>query len=167
MQGLEFWKWDFIWLTCPLICGWKMLSTQTSYIGWRKLHVAELGLKCWWIVCSHTMLMLKGINAKTNLQVVERCENLCMVMQRLRTPLVGFSILNIIVLPSHSFSVLYHQSLKICFLKVYHMFFFFSFLTVIFSLFLFLFRDAATVMLSGQIADGFATIFAGELVSWL
>lgn len=28
-------------------------------------------------------------------------------------------------------------------------------------------RDAATVMLSGQIADGFATIFAGELVSWL
>ena len=27
-------------------------------------------------------------------------------------------------------------------------------------------RDAATVMLSGQVADGFTTIFAGELVVW-
>lgn len=48
---------------------------------------------------------VRGINAKTNVQVVERCKNLCMVMQRLRTPIVGFSIINIIVLPSHSFSV--------------------------------------------------------------
>lgn len=36
---------------------------------------------------------------------------------------------------------------------------------ILVKLFSFLFyRDSAAVMLSGQVADGFATIFAGELV---
>jgi hypothetical protein len=44
---------------------------------------------------------------------------------------------------------------------LFPLFFFFVDIVVSFH------RDAATVMLSGQIADGFTTIFAGELVYFL
>jgi hypothetical protein len=47
-------------------------------------------------------------------------------------------------------------------INFFFLFFFFFFFVV--DIVVSFHRDAATVMLSGQIADGFTTIFAGELV---